>query len=368
MTKTSRKRRGRILFSLMGGLVLLSLACFSVYVSHVGARSEKATRPEFQKGMCYVTWAKERYATSGSDESLREMAKTGAKWVAVTVNWYQDKCYTTAIFSTKNTASDASLVHVINTIHSLGMKVLLKPHVDLMDVSGGSWRGEIACITEPDWDVWFNNYAAFISHYARIAEENNVELFCIGTELTSAATTKEKMWRTKVIAPVREIYKGPITYAANWNEEYAQVRFWDALDYVGIDAYFPLSENDRPDLAEIKRGWEMWLKELEDFQAKVNKPVIFPEIGYCSAPGAAKTPWEEATSGKPDADLQADCYKALFETFWGKNWFYGAYWWRWGTDVRYGGLSNKGYSLQNKPAQQVVTDWYGKARRVKGKY
>jgi len=364
---TEKRRQRHIPLVAIAGAILLFLSGILLYASTVNAKWG-SPRPEFQKGMCYVTWAKERYLSPQSDESLKELAKTGTNWVAITVNWYQDKCYTTSIFSTPKTASDASLIHAIATAHALGMKVLLKPHIDLLDMSGGSWRGEIACVTEPDWDEWFNNYENFILHYAKIAQENNVELFCIGTELASVATTKEKMWRKKVIAPVKKVYKGPIMYAANWNEEYSQIRFWDALDYVGIDAYFPLSETERPNLNEIKRGWEVWVKDIEAFQAKVNKPIIFPEIGYSSAPGAAKTPWEEISSGRADPELQADCYRAALESFWDKDWFYGMYWWRWGTDVRYGGISNKGYSLQNKPAQTVVTEWYKSDRKVKGKY
>lgn len=323
---------------------------------------------EFQKGMCYVTWTKDRYASMGSDESLKALAKTGTKWVALVVNWYQDTCYTTSIFSTAKSPSDESVIHAIKTIHGLGMKVMLKPHLDVLDTSGGNWRGEIACIADPDWDKWFESYGEFISHYALIAQEHNVELLCIGTELTSVATIKETLWKTRVIEPVRAIYKGPLTYAANWSDEFTHVKFWDEMDYVGIDAYFPLSDKERPTLEEIKAGWSEWAKEVEIFQAKVDKPIIFPEIGYCSATGTAKTPWEEIVSGEVDLELQANCYRAIFELFWDKEWFYGVYWWKWGTDVRFGGPQNKSYSIQNKPALDVVKEWYARPDNVKRKY
>lgn len=347
-------------FAVLSILVLLTLVFAPQSVS-------AKFKPEYQKGICYVTWAKDRFLSERSDESIRELARTGATWVAVTVHWYQDSCSTTDIFSTTKTASDESLAHVIEYIHSRGMKVLLKPHIDIIDAANGGWRGEIACATEPDWDAWFKSYSGFILRYAEIAKKNRVDMFCVGTELTSSAITKDKLWRMKVIAPVRKIYKGPLTYAANWNEEYNQIKFWDALDYVGIDAYFPLSENDYPTIADLKRGWELWIRELESFQAKVNKPVIFPEIGYCSAVGTARTPWEEASKAELDLELQANCYRAFFETFQDKEWFYGAYWWRWGTDVRFGGPFNKGYSFQNKPAQDVVTEWYKKGSQVKAR-
>lgn len=316
----------------------------------------------FQKGVCYVTWSKDRYSTAQSDASLKELAKTGTKWVAILTTWYQDKCYTVNIFPTKDTPSDSSLIHAIEVAHSLGMKVMLKPHLDIIDTSDGSWRGDIACSTEPNWQIWFESYRDFILHYAKIAQEHNVEMLCIGTELTSVSTIKESMWKGIVIKGVREVYKGPLTYAANWDDEYAHVKFWDALDYVGIDAYFPLSEKAAPTFEEIKKGWEPWIKSIEEFQKKVNKPIIFPEVGYCSAEGTAKAPWEEITDGgKLNPQLQADCYRALLETFWNKEWFYGVYWWKWGTDVRFGGPHNKGFTPQNKIAQQVMTQWYRKS-------
>jgi len=316
---------------------------------------------KFQKGMCYVTWSPGRYSSPASDESLKEVAGLGTKWIAVLTTWYQGKCHSTTISPGKNTPSDESMIHAIKTAHALGMKVMIKPHLDIIDTSDGSWRGEIACSSEPDWKAWFENYRDFILHYAKIAQENNVEILCIGTELTSVATIKENMWKEVVIKPVRGAYKGLLTYAANWDNEYERIKFWDALDYVGIDAYFPLVEDKpKPTLEELKKGWEPWVTDVEAFQKRVNKPIIFPEVGYCSAAWTAKTPWEDLASGKVESKLQADCYRALIETFWGKEWFYGMYWWRWGTDTRFGGPNNRGFSPQNKPAKDVIKEWYSK--------
>jgi len=340
--------------------VLIAFACTSVLCNELFAAG-KASKYEFQKGMCYVTWAPEKYSTPTSDESLKEVASLGTNWVSILTTWHQDKCYTTKLFPNAETPSDASVIHAINTAHSLGMKVMLKPHLDIVDTSDGSWRGEIACSTEPDWQAWFESYRDFMVHYAKMAQENNVEMLCIGTELTSVSTVKGEMWKDIVIKPVREVYKGPLTYAANWNDEYEHVKFWDALDYVGIDAYFPLVEDKaRPTLEEIKKGWEPWVKDIEAFQKQVNKPIIFPEVGYCSAEWTAKSPWEEMASGPVDMELQADCYRAMCEIFWNKEWFYGMYWWRWSTNTKFGGPNNRGFSLQNKKAKDVVAEWYKK--------
>ena len=328
--------------------------------AHSATVSPSKVKPEWQKGMCYITSNKDRYLSPESDASLKAVADTGATWVSILTTWYQEKCHTTSIFPTKDTPTDESIIHAIDTAHSLGMKVMLKPHLDIVDISSGTWRGEVACISEPEWKAWFKSYGDFMVHYARIAEEHKVEMLCIGTELSSASTIRENMWKDVVIKPVRGVYKGPLTYAANWNGEYDHINFWDALDYVGIDAYFPLSDKPKPTLDDIKKGWGEWVADIERFQKKVNMPIIFPEVGYCSAEGTAKTPWEEIAGGQIDMELQADCYKAILETFWDKDWFYGLYWWRWGTNVNFGGLNNRGFSMQNKPAQAVVTEWYHK--------
>jgi len=324
------------------------------------ARPKVKELTEFEKGMCYTTWSKTKYGTKESDESLKELAKTGTKWVSVTVTWYQVACNTTEIFPTVKTPSDESVIHAIQTIHSLGMKAMIKPHLELVDTSGGSWRGEIACAPE-DWEKWFDSYKNFVLHYAEIAEQNKAEMFCVGTELSSIAVIKEDLWKDKIINPVRGIYKGPLTYAANWNEEYLNVVFWKEMDYVGIDAYFPLSDKDRPTLEEIKKGWEPWVKEMEEFQAKVNKPILFTEVGYCSAEGTTRAPWEEPIRTPGNLSLQADCYQALYEIFWNKDWLYGIYWWKWGPDVRMGGPENRSFTPQRKPAQKIVTKWYKKS-------
>ena len=350
----------------ISGIFLLAAICL---ICQNGWSWGAHQKYEFQKGMCYVTWNAGKYSTPASDASLKEVSALGTKWVAILTTWYQQKCSDTTIAPTKDTPSDESIIHAINTAHSLGMKVMLKPHLDIVDTSDGSWRGDIGCKVGLDWKAWFESYRDFMLHYAKLAQENNVEIVCIGTELTSISGVREEMWREVIIKPVREAYKGLLTYAANWNDEYGHIRFWDALDYVGIDAYFPLvADNPHPKLEEIKKGWDPWVKDMETFQKKVNKPIIFPEVGYCSAERTAKTPWEDITSGNIELGLQADCYRALMETFWNKEWFYGVYWWRWGTNVKFGGPQNRGYSPQNKPAKDVVREWYRKSASKKIRY
>jgi len=310
-----------------------------------------------QKGICYVTWDKDRFASLYSDKSLEKLAGLGVEYIAIIATHYQDNTHSTEIMPTDNSPSDRSVIHAIQKAHRLGMKVLLKPHIDLINKADDEhWRADIGFAYDEDWQKWFMEYQDFILHYARMAEKLNVELFCVGTEL-SFTTQKNDLWRNMVISPVKNIYSGKLIYAANW-DNYKNVKFWQDLDYVGIDAYFPLSYRNNPSLSELRRGWEKWKMELGNFYSSVKKPIIFTEIGYASSPHAPAEPWKGGNGGNADLEVQAKCYKSFFDSLWGCSWLAGVYWWKWDTNTRAGGQYNRHFTPQNKPAQDILKIYY----------
>jgi hypothetical protein len=336
--------------SALSGLLVI-LGSFSAQ-----SYSQENARP-VQKGMCYATWDKNKFASSYSDQSLEELSKTGAEYIAICPTYYQQKRDTTRIFPTEQSPTDSSVIHAIKKAQELGMKVLLKPHIDLVNgTTEGYWRADIGFTDDEDWIKWFGEYQKFILHFAEIAEALNVELFCVGTEL-AFTTQKDTLWRERVISKVREVYSGKLIYAANW-DNYQAVRFWDKLDYIGIDAYFPLTYRPNPSVTEIIRGWEKWKQEIRLWHTSINKPIIFTEIGYASTTYAPMYPWEGGKQGNAATDVQAKCYKAFFDTVWGCSWLAGVYWWRWDTNINAGGEHNRQFTPQNKPAQKILEAHY----------
>ncbi len=334
---------------------------FAVIVAAaIGMKSLNQPKQEvgFQKGMGYVTWSVDAYGNPSSDASVTELKELGVDWISVLVTWYQTNCWSGDIHRGANTPSDETIAHVIRKAHAQGQKVMLKVHLDLLDKSDGSWRGEIGSLTEADWGKWFQKYTEFVLYYSNIAQKENVEMYCVGTELSTAATVKGYMWKD-IIKKVRGRYRGLLTYAAHW-DRYSEIRFWDELDYVGINAYFPLTEKMVPTKEELTAAWVKWVNEIEDFQEKVGRPIIFPECGVSSADGSAIRPWEHVSRHEVNLALQKDYYEAIYEAFWGREWFYGMYWWYWGTNTNMGGKYNRGFTPQNKPAELVVKEWYAK--------
>ena len=249
------------------------------------------------------------------------------------------------------TPSDESIIHTIEKIHSLNMKVMLKPHVD---PANDEWRGFIEFNDENKWHTWFNSYKNFISHYIEIANEYNVEQFCIGCELVK--TTNRNEWYD-IIKMVRENYSGNITYAADWSN-YMNIPFWDKLDYIGIDAYFQLTNKTDPTLNELIEGWKKWKRDIEELHNTTGKPIIFTEIGYRSINGCNIDPWNWQRKGIVDLQEQRDCYQSVFQTFWDEEWFKGIYWWMWYPDANVGGARDTSYTPYGKPAEEILKEYY----------
>jgi hypothetical protein len=318
---------------------------------------------EKQKGMSYACWAPRLYSDPASDLSLTHLAETGANWIALIVTCYQDTLSSTRISANEGTPTDNDLVHVIEQAHGLGLKVMLKPHVDLWN-DPSHWRGEIGAgfRSEAEWADWFASYRTFIEHYADLASAHDADQFCVGTELL-ATTQRVAEWR-KVVAGVRTHYGGPLVYAANHSGEETSITWWDAVDMIGVDAYYPLANKNNPTISELKAAWTPHVATLANLAATWQKPVILTEIGYRSQDGTASHPWDWQITGPVDLKEQADAYQAAFESVYNQPWFGGVFWWAWSPDPLEGGPDDDGYTPHDKPAEDVIRSWYGAPRRI----
>jgi hypothetical protein len=313
-----------------------------------------STNPAFQRGITYFPRTEPLSALPGQADNLERMLATGAEWVSVVAVWYQQTRTSTLIADDPgNTASDESVREVIRFLHGKGAKVLLKPYVDSRD---GVWRANFA---PKSVDGWFASYRSFINHYAEMAADEDVEMLCVGVEYNWCDRNQRDRW-LNVVDAVRSRYRGPLTYAAHWRT-YRDVCFWDAVDYVGVDAYFPLSKESDVALSTLVKAWRGPLDELEGWRYRArlsDKDVIFTEVGYQSRPACWITPGT-TKSDEADPEAQKVCYEALFMTAPARPWLRGIYIWswdHWGADA--GGPDNTNWTPKNKPAEKVLSDYY----------
>jgi hypothetical protein len=341
-------------------LVLVNACCQVTTDVPVPGKSPTAYQSDFQKGLNYTAWAWGQLATLESDRSLENLAATGANWVAIVFFGYQQTYTSTAITrDVSRTPSDQEIAHAIAAAHDLGLGVMLKPHVDLRH-DPDHWRGNIgeAFADEAQWQAWFDSYGDFINHYAKLAQTHGVEQFCVGTELVGT-THREADWR-KIVAGVRERFPGLITYAGNHGTEDAGIAWWDAVDLIGIDAYYVLTERTDPTVDALKAAWidKGYVETMAELAKKYDRPVLITEIGYRSADGTVRTPWDW---GDLPLDLQeqADAYEAALSVLWNQPWLAGIYWWNWDVNPQKGGLEDKDYTPYGKSAEDVLRAYYG---------
>ena len=187
-------------------------------------------------------------------------------------------------------------------------------------------------------------------------------LFCITTELDKFALARPAFWK-QLITDVRTIYKGKLTYAANW-DRYDKLPFWDQLDYIGVDAYFPLADDKTPSVKAMVRGWEEPVAELARLSATFQKPILFTEFGYRSCDHTAEKPWESETDCQPKMEAQTNAYTALYEALGSQSWFAGGFVWKWFMLEQHGPRERDRFSPQGKLAETALRQAWGKDRDV----
>jgi hypothetical protein len=297
----------------------------------------------FIHGIAYIASHVPDWAYPLSDQSLQALRDTGADWVSLNANishWDDPEL------------SRQATIHAIQEAHRLGLNVLLRPKFEDTDLQG--YHNDLAYSIE-QWQAWADRYTEELLPYAQIAEEYEVEIFAVGYEMR-ATEPEEAHWRT-IIQKVREVYSGPLTYSSLPNEE-ADVKWWDALDFIGVDGYYNLSSRLNPSEDELKSAWVPYLNNLEALSKKYSKQVIFTEIGYPSTVTAAENPgnW---MYGSIDLELQARLYKVLFEVIQDKPWINGVFIWAWDETPYQGGACDFEHSPKGKPAENVMREFFG---------
>lgn len=253
--------------------------------------------------------------------------------------------------------TDTSWTYALSVLvpmaHARGLKVMVKPHIDVdrSQVHRGLYELE----SEEDWDEFAAQYDAWIMDMAATARDLGADMFCVGTELKSFVLKRPDFWIT-LIDKVSIVYPGPLTYAANW-DEYGKMPFWDQLDYIGVDGYFPLLDEQTPEVEDLVLAWEGHRRGLLNMHRSHCKPVLFTEMGYRSADYAA---WEHWNITRPQVNMtaQANGYEAFFRVFEYDDWVAGYFVWDWRSNRI--DPNNAEWTPQDKPAAEVIADWFGR--------
>ena len=243
----------------------------------------------------------------------------------------------------------------IQELHKAEIKVMIKPQIW---VWRGEFTGKIMMTNETNWKALEDSYTSFIMEYAKLASEVNADIFCIGTELELFIKYRPQYWFA-LIDKIRLVYQGKLTYAANW-DEFWRTPFWSELDFIGVDAYFPVSDQRTPTFEDCMKGWKKHKTKISNLAKDHDKPILFTEYGYRSVDYSGKQPWvADRNMNQVNLEAQVNTTKALYESFWQEEWFAGGFIWKWFINYHnVGGEENYMFTPQNKPVESVIAEYY----------
>jgi hypothetical protein len=338
--------------------------------------------PTFRRG---VSWWFEGARGDGGARSFKELAALGVGWVSIHTWEPRQRALDAPEFTPAlGRFGLRDLPGLVRTAHAEGLRVLYKPHLEMrgfeatpqeiaifraadaaarrrlyeqVEKEGRLLEGrhnEIEMRTDADWKAWFRNYGEYILAHARQAEAAGADMLCVGRELDRTVLRREADWRD-LIRRIRGLYHGPLTYSANF-DTYRGLGFWDSLDFIGVSAYFSLSDASDPSPAELAQGWDRALAPLAELSHRFDRPVLLTEVGYPAIAGAARSPWHEGP-GPADVWLQSRLYEAALRAASQRPWIVGAFPWLWeGTAEP--PFRDPSYSIKGKPAAFTMARWY----------
>jgi hypothetical protein len=212
------------------------------------------------------------------------------------------------------TPTDKSIIDLCVNLKSRGLNVMLYPLLQVdttTDIPGEDnkpWRGRITPSSSAEVTDFFtrtNGYNRFIRHYAQLQVggvylKDNVDAFIIGSEMVgltqydSGGNTYPAVAQFKTLAAnvQSDLGGAPLVgYAADWSEYHSVGGYYNMdslwtdsnIDFVGIDAYYPIT----PDLPQSQiteekiieywekgEGWDYYYEDsINRNSSLVNNPI-----------------------------------------------------------------------------------------------
>jgi hypothetical protein len=290
------------------------------------------------------------------EEMLRSISALGASHVSIVLAWTQRTIFDNVLeHKLYETPSDDRVLEVLEYAHGLGLKVMVFPILHVTLRNPGEWRGRLK---PSNPERWKSEYRRYILHYAALSAKADVELFSVGSELSSMEKYGD-FWRD-LIVDVRGVYTGKLLYSSNW-DHFEGPTFWDSLDYIGVSAYFEVGRDNGDPVFVMANRWRKHRDELLEFARSRKRPLVLTEVGYPAVASAAVKPWDYTVKTDPDSNAQLAAFGALAQA-WGSRSrsdddqsFGGLIVWHgWGQ----GGETDRGYSIWDKPAETFIRNWF----------
>jgi hypothetical protein len=347
----------------MAGVVLATAAAVRLHAAGSGAVEGKLAEAPGSKGEAKAdqkTAQMRGFCIQLSDpngrdsyiQAIDDLANMGCTWINFSIAARQETVKSETISIVwQNIPSQKDLEKILKHAKERGVRTMLMPIVLLNKSGPKEWRGVI----EPDnWDNWFASYTAYITKMAALADKCDVDLFCVGSELLSTETFRDR-W-VGCIAEIKKQYSGKLTYSSNW-DHYEVPQFWDQVDYIGMNNYNELAQSPGASVNQLNEAWGPIKKKYLAFVDKQKKPFLFTEVGWHNLQNTLAEPWNYVAEGEINLEEQKHAYESFVATWKDvpPNKFMGAFIWEWKPGSK--ATDHGTYSLQGTLALEVVEKW-----------
>lgn len=299
------------------------------------------------------------YGSLAYDRTLAEVRAMGATWISITPFGRVADLSGEGVdltFEAPFAQNRRDVARAIEMAHARGLRVLVVPP---LWVESGGWRGDIDPGTDAGWTRWAESYGRFVRSWAEVAESSHADMFSVGVELRSWVTTTRAPSFARIVRDVRRVYRGLLTYCANWDDVEQTVIFGD-VDVIGVNAFFPLATRPGVGPEEQRAAASEIRARIHGLAELWRKPVLFTEAGYASRPDPAYRPWEwpDAMARTPiDEGAQASAYRILLTPLLDEPDFVGFFVWRVYSDPDDTSQEPSwGFSPRGKLAELVIRD------------
>jgi hypothetical protein len=311
-------------------------------------------RTDMQGGLVFPRWGTTAYGSADKNyvTGLTEIGKqTGAKWLELTFNLWQDDTTATNIYRTDSTTSPENLAAGIRAAHAAGFKVFVVPELTL---TSGEWCGEIKFSDPLLAKQWFTNYLQALTPYLQAATTTGAEQFALGNEYENLEKEPPALWNTFIDA-ASALYPGALVYDFNFTSRWSVPYSWmknPHLAFLGVSEYQDISPQGPSTMTvqQIEVQWQAnLLPELDRIAQQTGKQLLVTEIGYRDASDALYQPYTHTTNAPPDPSLQAAAYEAALIEIYTDRHFAGIYFWAW---------SLPPFEPNWQPSAQILRAWY----------
>jgi hypothetical protein len=210
-------------------LIALCLILIAMICGCVQTEDHVEIEEEFEiQGLTWRTIAyyygdgiyREMYNDADNARLLEKARGSGANYLAIRVFYNATK---NGSLVGNDEEAEEYLKNAIEAAHEEEMKVFLAPFVESMEF----WGGEMWTLSEEEW-------TPVVLKWAEFAEDNDVEMYAPGVEMSLILGENESAeWLKEILPQIRERYSGIVTTA-----EHPYIGLWEVQDKRGAFANY----------------------------------------------------------------------------------------------------------------------------------